>query len=638
MVAILVFLLSLFGYSLFFKFIFKGEKIGTLVFLAYSSMVILMYFFLVFSKLRIGAYFVIGLGIILFVVYVIKLKYKLHIKNLVTPVSVFLCLITIALLVFTLKQEVYIHDDFSHWMQAVKQMYYYDEYFVPFSPLYADDYMPAFLPLCYAVCRIFGYSEGVIYIVKSFGLITLLAWFLELVIIKQKDTSKKYLSSIIAMCIFFMFPIFNTYSYGFNTLLVDLDLGAYFGVGIVYTVFYKRRFSKNTFAYYFPIYLCVSCLTLLKEGTGLLFSFIIAISLAMNYFRKFRPNLKRLISDKKYIIALIILPVVISLSWNICYNLSKNTVVQKESHSKSVSLKFKDIVKSPNSKKMSVSYALFQPMDNFKYSIIKSYIKNILKAKNSFSKNKKISLYLASLFILSVYLFFHIPKYYKRKFIRAAVLVSIGAIIFLLGLYIIYVNFIKYCAEEYRYTGTVLVAYLVIISYMCSAFFSYNKKSVRSIIVIYIVLFLLSVNKVQYLEIFYKPNSNKHYFSQNYETARNISSEIDKYINTTDKKIVYISKDQPSLIVYAMEYFSLPKRVRYLNMSWYPNSKMIVDYVMKYDVDYVVIDKDVINNCETLNKYFDKDLNCIDCVQIYEVERKKINKAEDISFKLLRHK
>ncbi len=588
MIAVLLFVLSMFGYTVFYKACFKKMSLGLSLFMAYGSMSFLMYLFLIFSFLKVGAYFVIGIGFILLVFFFSKARIQK--AEWLSPAFLFFLLTLLCLLTLTIRQKVYVHDDFSHWMKAVKQMVDYDAYFVPYTPLEEVGYMPAFIPICYAMTRLFGYKEGVVYIIKSLGLISLLSWFIEMISKTTEDRKKSWLASILSICIFFLFPIFNTYSYGFNTLLVDMELGVYFAVGLIYAITQKELF---------PIFILTTNLSLLKLGTGVMFSYlIIAARLLKELDLKNRALWVKRIKEKQksilLLILLLLLPIGLNMSWKICYN--QNKVISNH----------REVTKD-----LSVEYALRSPMDSYKKTIIREYIQNIYQFKNAFTREMPVLYYVILFLLVSAFLFLSLPREDKKQIRKMFGYLGVGSILFLIGLYVIYVNFIRFSSEEYRYTGTCLMAFMMIFAYISGLHITRESKhQKKALILILSVIFVvaLSCNPIQYLHIWYKPETNVYYFTEEHRKAKEMSATFSDVGMENQDRILYISENESSLFIYAMEYDSLPRRVRYLNMSEYSSIERVIDYFKQYEVNYVVLDLDRIERKEVLRPAFGEDL------------------------------
>ncbi len=278
-----LFFISILGYALFIKYMFKKISTGSSIFSAFCWMVAVSYVFVFLLGLsRPTAYGLMYGGIFAFcffsVYFYVKNRHVLR-EFFLTPSFAVFCVFTIFAILVLHHANFKYHDDFSFWGRAVRELYTFDQpYFTPYTTMAHMDYHPAFASLQYTVVRAFGWKNEYLYYIIAACMISTLS------LLTDYCKVKRYSHAMIVCGLFvYLFPVaYITYTISF--LGTDGSLALLFTGGLISWLFR----SDTTFPSLFPLISAAFILPGVKLYSGLLLSFILWGSMFISCLRASR--------------------------------------------------------------------------------------------------------------------------------------------------------------------------------------------------------------------------------------------------------------------------------------------------------------------------------------------------------------
>ena len=572
------------------------------------SIILIIYLFGLINLLKFGVYFIFILAIgslILLCINFMKNKVSVveFIKTLFKP-TIFLWIVGIITLFFYYEGRMLIEwDEFSHWGDVVKMMYYNNIYNTnPASLSAARAYPPVMSIFQYFVENISfnGYKEHYLFCAYQTFVISLFLPFIKN--IKWREIFKIIIIVIViilAPILFFSIPFY------YNSIYIDPFLGILFGY-IMANIFINKEYNKFQII---SISLALFTLTLTKDIApvfsllSILYVFFDLVIINKNYKFINRSNFKLFIQKLKPIWIFLIVVVASYLSWKINAMININNLAS--SHPSTI----KDVIK-----------ALLHYGGTYRVTVVDNYVSTLRNYR--FIEMGNIYIITLVMIIFSMLIYKNEKKDEKKKSFFGFLTMYLGEFLYLLLMVILYIlMFSEYealnLASFGRYIGIYLIAILYFLVFI-TIFRSIEQKKYTSLIVILFIL-LLNINIPNTLSNF------KNYKKNNYKTQM-IRKDYIKSANYIRKKIGKNKKYKFYIIV--------------------QNSSGLDKWILRYEIRDILKEINEGFNWSLGEKYDDDDIWTLDIskkefksilfkekydyVFLYRVDKKFINRYGSI--------
>lgn len=264
-----------------------NKKYGEVLPITLFSFVITVYFFGLFGFLRQGVYFACMIAFALYAVSIAKVvkekNFKTAFSNIITPASIFLCVICAIFISGTLGMKVFQWDELSHWASCVKRMYVAGEFYSnPSLNALFQSYPPAMAVLQYGAMVLKGeYAEWVLYLCYAFFSLALFMPFFEKMQHRTVVKNAVLMMSVIMVIISLEQEAFvKTYIDLFLSLLVAFLAAYLFCFDCV-----NDRLSNLTFA-------CGAAVLVLTKDAGMFFAIAMVIAFVASYLLENKGRIK----------------------------------------------------------------------------------------------------------------------------------------------------------------------------------------------------------------------------------------------------------------------------------------------------------------------------------------------------------
>ena len=520
MITIILLLLIIFIPS-FYISIKKNIEVEKIVPCTIFSIILIIYLFGLINLLKFGVYFVfiIAIGsLVLLCINIIKNKVSVMdlIKTLFKP-SIFLWIVGIIVFFFYYEGRMLIEwDEFSHWGDVVKMMYYNNIYNTnPASLSAAKAYPPVMSIFQYFVENISftGYKEHYLFCSYQTFVFSLFLPFIKN--IKWREIFKIIIIVIIiilAPILFFSIPFY------YNSIYIDPFLGILFGY-IMANIFINKTYNKFEII---SISLALFALTLTKDVApvlsliSILYVFFDLVIVNKNYKLINRKNFRSFLKKLKPVWLFLIIVVSSYLSWKINAMLNINDLFS--SHPSTI----KDVIK-----------ALLHYGGTYRVTVVDNYIYTLRNYR--FLEMGNIYIITFVLIIFSILIYKNEKKSEKRKSLFGFLTVYLGELLYLFLMLILYIlMFSEYEATHLasfnRYIGIYLIAILYFLVFITIFRSIEQKKYTNLIVMLFILLLNINIhNTLSYLKNFKKNNYNTQMVRKDYiNSANSIRKKIDK--------------------------------------------------------------------------------------------------------------
>lgn len=493
------------------------------------SIILVVYIFGLFNLLKIGVYAVLILELI-FLILLIKslIKKRIKIKEIIklfSRPSMVIWLIGVIIIYFYYKGRMLIAwDEFSHWGDVVKMMYYNNIFNTnPASLSVAKAYPPVMSIFQYFVEKISfnGYQEHYLYSSYHIFIISLILPFIKN--FKWKDFFKIILVLIIfliAPTIFFNEP----YNY-YNIIYIDPFLGIIFGY-LMASIYVNKKYKKFEII---STSLTFFALTLTKDVAPV-FSFIALFYIFLNIviadknyklLKKInKKNIKLFLKKTKPIWIFLLVIILSYTSWKI--NVKLNVKYISSGYPSTI----KDAI-----------YALLNIGDSYHITVVNNYVKYLSDYKLTSIGN--IYVFSSIMIIFSIILFKSERKFSENKSKNGFICIFLGEILYIFIMLVLYLlMFSEYEATKLasikRYIGIYMIA---IIYFFCliTIYRSIEQKKYKNLLILSVIL-ILNANMSSVILNFYDFYHNK----QNTQSIRKIYIDSAEYIRSkVDKNKKY---------------------------------------------------------------------------------------------------
>jgi len=429
-------LLPIFGYATLF-YIYMKRSVSVSIFFSISSIITVLFMFGIFDFLRLSTYILFYGGIVLLILMGVLFTDRLRKAIKSVP---FVMYTSASLIYLYLMQDaqLFFWDEYSHWGAAIKEMFYFHEFYNTTSIVTALHYPPGMATWEYFIVLITGFNEGSLYF----------AYFLILfsaTLMMYEKLSFKELHWIVLIFIIQM-VIFSGFGHWFSCIYIDHIVGIMF-LGLILSFLVDEFLEKELLLFIFPL----SALVLFKE-IGLYFGVatvgIMALIILFRAYSLKQKSLWIIVKENKkslfILLFLLISSVAILKGWGI-----RQSSVGVGEHSQSMSKIVKTIFSSDSSvlkedteievKKRFWEVVVSQQLHKEKVSLNYNEFSYGLMPKYT----KKIKLTTVGSFIFFIFLFTLVyissNKYQKKEGLL------IGSYLFLIGivyLFILYFSFL----------------------------------------------------------------------------------------------------------------------------------------------------------------------------------------------------
>lgn len=587
MISLLLIYIILLSGSIFLSLKFN-KKIENTFIVWIMSIIFILYFCGLFKLLEMGVYLILLISIMLLIYDINKfLDDKSIFKKLIfTKGLFFFTLLFIGLIIIHKDRLISVWDEFSHWGDVVKAMFYINDFSTnPNSLSEFKSYPPAMALFQYFWVKIANnFNEYYLYISYQIVSISIFLTFVENI----KEFKKTFIAGAILMLTPLVF--FNDF---YISIYIDSIVSIFFSF-IILNFIKEKEYDK-----FFIIKIALSLFTLvLLKDVGLFFAIISLLVLIVilikskkiKFDKHFYKNNKNVIN---MIIAFVLIIMFAKISWGILININNVTV------SFGNKITIKDII----------DLILGNTLP-YRKEVIKNFVTSLF--------TKEILMYpfiLDFVKIVIILSIIYVFLYKKKIFNNKAIIITIfsGLFIYAFGLMILYCfKFSEYEAVRLASYSRYLSIYLNCLLFISCVFLIDSKYNIITLIILIIFIPYSSV-----FRIITTKNETIETRKQYQEVALNIK----KYVKPSDKIYVIIQNTtgydywhlhhvlRPNPI---NENYSWSIGEKYydgdiwtLNIScneWLENLKQNYDYVYLFKTDDKFIDefKCAFNNSENI--------------------------------------
>lgn len=238
-----------------------------------------------------------------------KRQFRAFAGNLVTPGSVFFCIVCVLLTLWNHGKVASSWDEFSHWVDVVKAVTTIDDFGTnPAAQSTYQTYPPAMMLFQYALQKLyllikpgFGFSEWRVYFgFQVFAVSVILPFFRDISFRQPVKLLLYGAVTLLAPLLFFE----NLYS----AVYIDPFLGILFGAGMAMIALRPKRDAVYT------TYICMLCAMLtLSKDVGLAFAVVLALAFGADQILDTEKNQKKRLLTAPLALGAAILP---KLLWN----------------------------------------------------------------------------------------------------------------------------------------------------------------------------------------------------------------------------------------------------------------------------------------------------------------------------------
>ena len=532
MITILLLILTIFIPSFYISNKYK-IKIEKIIPCTIFSIILIIYIFGLINLLKIGVYAVYCVSFSCLFLQIIEfIKGNIKIKDLVKIIfkpSICIWFMGIIILYFYYRGRMLIAwDEFSHWGDVVKMMYYNNIYNTNVASLSAARAYPPIMSIFqYFVenLSVKGYQEQYLFCAYQTFVISLIIPFIRN--IKWREIYRIILILmiiIIAPTVFFSTPYFY-----YNIIYIDPFLGILFGY-VMACIFITKEYSRFEII---SISLALFALTLTKDIApvfsliALTFIFLNIVIADKNYkfLKPFnKNNIMKFFKKTKPIWIFLIVIIVSYLSWKI------NVILNVKDASGSNPSTIKDVIK-----------ALLHYGGTYRVTVVDNYIKTL----SSYRFTDMGNIYIISfvMIMFSILLYKCINKSEKGRCIFGFYTIYIGEAFYVLLMLVLYILiFSEYealnVASFDRYIGIYLTALLFFIVFI-TIYQSISKKKYLNLIIL-LFLIILNADMTKNLSNFYHYKKNVRITQEIREKYINAANYIRSKIDAHKKYKFYI--------------------------------------------------------------------------------------------------
>lgn len=507
---IIIFLLlstcSIFGISFF------NKKYEEFLSINIFSIILIMFLFFMMNKLELGLILIYFISILMYIASIIniiarRIKLKDVFCRLFSPGFIIFLLCYIVLIVVTKDFYVTLWDELRLWALYPKSLFIYNDINLTNMGTMSGR-VPGMPLLMYFVTKTFGiFKDSLLFL--SYGLVSISV----LLPLAKSLTWKKWYFIPILVILFFFFPMAFANSgldYGayYRTLFIDPLLGILFGYSI-YLVFKGFKDKVNLICY-----IMILCILPLFKETGILLSILSIVSYILSLIALKNRNKGK--NNKKELIAIILIPLIIIISWLI-FKKPDFSISAEGIESFNVFNTLFSLIKNPSIEQKEV-------LKNFIYAFNHSNILNL--------RFEKIEINLWILLIFFTSFFAIVCKTIKKsdikKYIYCVIILYISVTCTILCNLFYYLFVIKVVESFNRYTSTIIVAMSIFIFCVLinNGKFEIKKNLNNKILLLYLgLIFLLCpiwIPRIYYIPEYFEARKTEQDKSREYISSLDV--------------------------------------------------------------------------------------------------------------------
>lgn len=617
MTAILT-LLPIFGFATLFNIFFK-KNVSVSIFFSITSIITILFVFGMFEFLKFGSYLLFYGGILLLVIMGIIYNNKLFESLKSVPFVMFTTMSIVYLYLMT-DAQFFFWDEYSHWGQFIKDMYYFDSFYGANSQITHLNYPPGISIWDYFIVSNTFLSDGNIYF----------AYFLILFSSTLMMYEKLRFRDIHWILVVFLIQmiIYASFGHWFSCIYVDHIIGAMFA-GLILSYLSDNYTNKELFLFIFPLLSIV----LVKE-IGLFFglSFLgLVLLLEINRY-KINYNQTIFFSIKKsnkiigILLILFISMILILKVWGIR---QESIGVQKEHQTISGITKaiFSDNKVLDDKIEIEVKKRFWTVVNNqqlHKEQVSLNYNEFSYGIMAKFTKDIKLSTTGVMLFFIFMLIILYFIINNKNKRIEVALLYGYMLFVSISYLLILYFSFlVAFGNDALRIPSYVRYMNMSILPMLFIGFSlmlpMYNKENTQKLFSLTLVMiFLLGYIVNPYFKPMYSQLENS--FRQ---TSDKITMPILKNVPAKSKLFVVFPIKNNGSLNNILKYSLIPANATISNYKFETKSfQEMVNIYSKYEyVWFVQLNKELISK----NKVFLKGKSNNQAYSLYKIEKTNNN-------------
>jgi hypothetical protein len=235
-------LLPIFGFAAIFN-IFLKKNISTSIFFSITAIISVLFVFGIFELLQIGSYLLFYGGIFILLIMSIIYNNKLFISLKSVP-SIMFIFISIIYLYLMKDAQFFFWDEYSHWGQFIKDMYYFNSFYGANTNINHLNYPPGASIWDYFIVSNIFFSDGNIYFAYF------LILFSSTLMMYERLTFKDIYWILLIFII--QIVIFASFGHWFSSIYVDHIIGAMFA-GLILSYLSDNYNKKELFLFIFPL-------------------------------------------------------------------------------------------------------------------------------------------------------------------------------------------------------------------------------------------------------------------------------------------------------------------------------------------------------------------------------------------------
>ena len=607
-------LLPIFGFATIFN-IFLKKNISTSIFFSITAIISVLFVFGIFELLQIGSYLLFYGGIFILLIMSIIYNNKLFISLKSVP-SIMFIFISIIYLYLMKDAQFFFWDEYSHWGQFIKDMYYFNSFYGANTNISHLNYPPGASIWDYFIVSNIYFSDGNIYF----------AYFLILFSSTLMMYEKLAFKDIYWILLIFIIQIviFASFGHWFSSIYVDHIIGAMFA-GLILSYLSDNYNKKELFLFIFPLISIV----LIKE-IGLFFglSFLGLVLFYRILQFKLENNQTILVSIKNNIRLfgiLLILFISMILILKVWGARQESIGVQKEHQTISGITKslFSDNQILDKKTKEEVQKRFWEVVNNqqlHKEKVSLKYNEFSYATMSKFTKNFKLSTTGIMIFFILMFILLYFSTKNKNKRINISIIYGYIFFVNISYLFILYFSFLVAFGNDalripsyVRYINMSTLPMLIIgFSLMLPI---YNKKKDYKLFILpLIVVFILGYITNPYIKPMYSQLENGFR-----KTADKLSINILKNIPEKSKIFVIFPIKNNGSLNNILKYSLIPLNTTISSFNFEKKSfqEMLKVYVNYKYIWFVQLNKELVQKNMNILKQNNKQ----QVFSLYKIEK-----------------
>jgi len=611
-------LLPIFGYATVFNIWFK-KNVSISIFFSITFIITTLFVFGIFELLKTGSYLLFYGGILLLLIMSIIYNNKLFESLKSVPFLMF-TIMSIIYLYLMKDAQFFFWDEYSHWGQFIKDMYYFDSFYGANSQITHSNYPPGISTWDYFIISNTFFSDGNIYF--AYFLILFSSTLMMYEKLKFKDIHWILVIFLIQMI------IYASFGHWFSCIYVDHIIGAMFA-GLILSYLSDNYTNKELFLFIFPL---VSIVLVKEIGLffglsfiGLVFFYkILQFKLETN--DSFFSSIKNNIRVFGILLILFISMILILKVWGLR---QESIGVQKEHQTisgitKSIFSDNKVLDKKIEEKVQKRFWKVVNNQQLHKEKVSLNYNEFSYGIMSKFTKNIKLSTTGTMLFFILMFILLYFITKTKTKKIEISFIYGYMLFVTIVYLFILYFSFlVAFGNDALRIPSYVRYINMSILPMIIIGFAlmlpMYNKENHYKLLSLTLtIIFVLGYITNPYFKPMYSQLENGFR-----KTSDKISIPILKAIPKESKLFVIFPIKNNGSLNNILKYSLIPVNATISNYKFENKSfqDMLKVYVNYEYIWFVQLNKELIDK----NKAFLRGKSKNQAYSLYKLEKSKNN-------------